>query len=605
MKLYAYSKKKVQGNLAVGVIALVLALLSAVFGPVLQCIFAVLSLFISAGAPVSLVLKKNKKSEISDVVFVLLAVLITFFAESFSAAAIAMAIYKLSEAALVYIAGSLGKDMKKAADIVPAYANIHTLEGGFERIATKALAGGMLVLVKSGETVPADCILKEGVASFDTRALYADGGSVLAEPGDFVYAGYKNTGSDVVLEVVRAEHSIANDLKRIAITGEKSSKAGSKRFYAVSAWYPAAMVFLAIVVLFLFGVYGPSWGSAMKRCALLLICATGGSYVSLVSLLNACGVWRLKRDGLSIDNCEEIEILSELDCVAFEKSGVLTDSNYVLKEIYAADKMSEADVLMLIANCIGGKTHPISRLVEANRNPHIIVENAMEFAGKGIECTILEKTFLCGSEVFLKECGIEIGEQTGYTVYVAADGVLVGAVKIENLLKQGTSDQLQALREVGVLKTVLLTSEAKETAEAAYLSCGADEYRFDLTAQGRADAISELKENDHEVCAYVGDARYIQAITKADIGISVVNTEEGVTAKQGAVLLGDMKTLANAVEIARETVGKIELHFYAATAVKLILVLLSLFGAISLGGAIIIDALLSASAILSAKSLLK
>jgi len=344
----------------------------------------------------------------------------------------------------------------------------------------------------------------------------------------------------------------------------------------------------------------------MKIVSILLVAATTGSFIVAVPLFSSCAVWKLKKKGIAISACELLDEIADINCVAFEKNGILTDGIFEISDTYMAEGITESDLLMIAGICVGGRTHPVSRLFTQYMNEHLVAENVMEFPGKGVECTIMGKSFICGTEGFIKECGVDISEIPGFRLYITIDKVLMGAVSYEDSLFQNSTADVAELRKTGVEKIVMFTPDKDENAKAAFEASGADEYIADLTPFGRAEAVSKLKQEENVTCAYIGEnLGGEQAISEADIGISLINREESGLEFSKVVLLGKLKALAEAIEISRLANGKLEIHFYCASAVKIIITLLGLFGAINVAATIVLDSLLTIAALLSAKELLR
>ncbi len=605
--MYAYSKKNLQSSMLTGVVALVLAIIASLFGSVLACIFSIISLFIAGGELVSKMLQGIKRGKVDDGILVLIAVLVPFFLGKFAIAATAMAIYKLSQTLLMYLSGRLGVTMMRAAEILPANANMVDTDATIRRIPVTSVVRGMKIIVKTGEIVPADAVISDGYSEFDTSGVYRAEGNTSFSAGDKILAGFVNKGSSVTCEVLcDSSSSIASKMKRLAVKAENGSTKGEKRFSVIAKWYPSAMLLLAVAVLILGGFTTGAWSDAMLRACVLLIVASTGSYVMAAPLLRSCATWNLKKKGLAVASADLIDEIADINCVAFEKDGILTDGVYQLGDVYTAEGVTQEDLLMLAGNCIGGRQHPVSKLLTPYMNKYLAAENVMEFPGKGVECTIMEKSFLCGSESFIKDCGVDVQDVAGYTVYVTVDGAVMGALSVKDTLKQDTKVPLENLREVGVEKIVMLTSDKTDVAESACYQSGADAFYAELSPYGRAEVIAKLKEDEDTTCAFVGDiANGSQAMEAADVGILKISKSDTEIENAKAVLLGELPTIADAIEVARLACGKIELHFYCATAVKIVLALLGLFGAVNVAAAIVIDSLLNVAAILSSSDLMK
>jgi len=606
-KLMQLSNKNLKRNFLLGVIALVLAFIASLIkNNILCCIFSLISLVISGGETVFKLIKGTKDSKI-DTVLVVAAVLISFFMGKFVVAAVAMGLYKFLTTIITYIFGLLGKDLKSVVDVCPKYANIIDSNSNIRVVPSDELIKGNKIMIKAGEIAPVDCIITEGFSEFDTSNIYLSKKVESLSSGDKVLAGYINTGSSVTcVACCDYDESIVKDLNRIADMAEVTSTIGEKRFLKIAKLYPLCILILAILVLIIAGLYSGSWANGMNIVSVLLIAATSGSFVVAVPLFTSFAVWKLKKKGMAISGCEILDEIADINCVAFEKNGILTDGAFEISDTYTAEGITEEDLLMITGMCIGKRSHPVSKLFTKYMNEHLLAENVMEFPGKGVECTIMGKSFICGTEGFIKECGVDISEIPGYRLYITIDEVLMGAVSYEDSLSEGINEDLDELRKTGVEKIVMFAPDKEESAKVAFEACGADEYLAELTPFGRAEAVSKLKQEENATCAYIGESLGgEQAISEADIGISLISKEDNGLEFSKVTLLGKLKTLAEAIEVARLANGKVEIHFYCASAVKIIITLLGLFGALNIAAALLIDSILTIAALLSAKELLK
>lgn len=605
-KLISHIGKDLKKSFLVSIVALALAIIASLFdNVVLSCMFSILSLII-AGAEVIFKLVKGTKDAKLDTVLVIAAILIPFCLGEFSIAALAMSIYKLSTVVVSYVTGLLGKDLKATVDVTPKTANLIDSQSNIRVIAAEELRSGDKFMVKANEVVPVDAMITEGFSEFNTSRVYSSNGEVSLSAGDKILAGYVNTGSSVTCAAVCSyDDSIVMDLNRLADMAENTSTIGEKRFMQIAKWYPLGVLALAIIVLLITGLSSGIWSGALLRVSVLLIAATSGSFIIGVPLFTSSAVWALKKKGMAVSSTELLDEIADVNCVAFEKDGILTDGVYKITDVYTAEGISEGDLLMIAGICVGGRAHPVSRIFTQYMNEHLTAENVMEFPGKGVECTIMGKSFLCGTEEFIKECGVDVSENSGYRLYITLDNVVMGAVNYGDALSGSAALDVEHLRKTGVEKVVMFTKDAENAAKEAFEISGADEYIGNMDAFSRVEAISNIKQEEDATCAYIGDVLGAeQAINEADVGIALINKEENGLEYSKIVLLGKLKALAQAIEIARIANGKVEVHFYCACAVKIIITLLGLFGAMNVASALVVDTLLTIAALVSAKDLL-
>lgn len=606
-KLMQVNSRNSKTNILVAVVALVLAFLaSKIPNAFLLCVVSIISLVISGAQTISKLVKGSKDAKL-DTVMVVAAIIIPFCLGDFVLAAYAMAIYKLTSAVIAYMLAGLGKDFKAIVEVLPKNANIIDSNSNILTVPAETITKGTKIMVKSGEIVPVDCIITEGFSDFDTSRVRDLGKEESLSSGDKVLAGYVNAGSSVTCSAVcDFEDSIVKDLNRLADMSDTTQTVGEKRFIKIAKMYPVLTLVLAIAVLLIYGMSTGAWGEGMRVVSTLLIAATSGSFMVAVPLFSSCAVWNLKRCGMAISTAEILDEIADINCVAFEKNGILTDGKFEITDKYTADEFTEEDLLMIAGICVGGKSHPISRIFTKYMNEHLTAENVMEFPAKGVECMIMGKTFLCGTEDFVKESGIDVSEVSGYRLYVTIDNVLMGALSYEDKLSESSVYDIEALKKTGVEKVVMFSPDKEDDAKAQFGASGADEYVAELTPFKRAETVSKIKEEDGVTCAYIGEALGgEQAMDEADVGISLISKEINGLEHTKVALLAKLKTVADAIECSRLANGKLEIHFYCASAAKIITVLLGLFGVLNVSVALIIDALLTMTALISAKELLK
>lgn len=606
-KYTALSNKKYKQSFLTSLVALGIAILASIFdNVVLACIFSLVALVLS-GAEVIFKLAKGTKEAKLDTVLVIVAIIIPFCMAKFAVAALGMSIYKLSGVIISYVSTLIGKELKEIADVTPKNVNIIDSQSNIRLVAADSLRNKDKFIVKTGETIPVDAVITEGFSEFDTNKVHTSDCDVSLSAGDKVLAGYVNTGSSVTcVAVCDYDESLVMDFNRLADMAESTSTIGEKRFMQVSKWYHLGILVLAIVVLLISGLSTGTWGDTLLRVSVLLIAATAGSNIVAIPLITSSAIWRLKKSGMSISSAETLDEIADINCVAFEKDGILTNGVYELSDMYTAEGITESDLLMIASVCVGGRAHPVSRIFDKYVNEHIVAENTMEFAGKGVECTVMGKTVLCGTKTFITECGTDVSQLPEHNLYITIDGVVLGAVSYKDAPYEGAAADIEELRKIGVEKIVMFSSENDEATKNAFEMSGADEYIANMDGFKRVEEISVLKQEEDATCAYIGNALAgEQALVEADVGVTLINKAENNLEYSKIALIGKIRTLCDAIEFARLANGKVEIHFYCASAVKIIIALLGLFGALNVAIAIGIDALLTLFALMSAKDLLK
>lgn len=603
----ALSNKKYKQSFLTSLIALGIAIIASLIdNVVVSCIFSIIAL-VFAGAEVIFKLVKGTKEAKLDTVLILVAIIIPFCMAKFAVAALGMSVYKLSGVLISYVSTTIGKDLKEIAEVTPKYVNLIDSQSNIRQVSADSLRKKDKFIVKTGEIIPVDAVITEGFSEFDTNRVHTSDCDVSLSAGDKVLAGYINTGSSVTcVAVCDYDESLVMDFNNLCDMAESTSTIGEKRFMQIAKWYHLGILMLAIVVLLISGLSSGVWGAALLRVSVLLVAATASSNIVAIPLITSSAIWKLKKSGLSISSAEILDEIADINCVAFEKDGILTNGVYELSDVYTAEGITENDLLMIAGVCIGGKAHPVSRIFTKYANEHIVAENIMEFPGKGAECTVMGKTVICGTKSFITECGTDVSDLPEHKLYITIDGVILGAVSYKDAPYEGAAADIEELRKIGVEKIVMFSSDNDESTKDAFETSGADEYIANMDSFKRVEEISTLKQEEDVTCAYIGNILAgEQALVEADVGVTLINKEENNLEYSKITLIGKIRTLRDAIETARAANGKVEIHFYCASAVKIIITLLGLFGALNVATAIGIDAVLTLFALVSVRDLLK
>jgi Cd2+/Zn2+-exporting ATPase len=450
------------------------------------------------------------------------------------------------------------------------------------------LVAGDLILVKPGERIAADGVVRGGESSVDEAAVTGESIPIARRAGDAVLAGTVNAEGALEVEVTRA--AADSTVARIArlVAQAQAQRSPAERFIdRFARWYTPAVVMLAILVVAVPVLLGdgsllntPGGGRGwLYRGLALLIIACPCALVISIPVTVVSSLTRLARSGVLVKGGEQLDQLAEIRSIAFDKTGTLTRGRPSVTAVQARGCAHEPlpeppcescdEVIALAAAVERGSGHPIA---------HAILESArlrglthrypqaaaiVAAAGRGVTGQLQGSAVVVGTEAHVSARGAAAGaaEFRGLTqsrrtvMLVARDASVVGAIGVEDAVRNETSDVLAALRRtVPGLHTVMLTGDNERVARDVAQRVGqVDEVRAGLLPLDKLTAIERLR-RDHGPVAMVGDGiNDAPALARADVGIAMGGAGSAQAMETADVVLmqDDLKRLPTTLAIAR------------------------------------------------------
>jgi len=479
-------------------------------------------------------------------------------------------------------------------------------EGILEKLVEEVPLGA-IVLVRPGEKIPLDGEVVKGESSVNQAPITGESMPVFKRPGDQVYAGSINYEGGLDVRTNRA----ANDttLARIIrmVENAQSRRSRSQQWVdRFSAYYTPAMMFLAIAI----AIFPPlllnvSWSDALYRGLVILVIACPcalviSTPVSIVSSLTAAA-----RNGVLIKGGLYLELAGRLKVLALDKTGTLTQGKAEVQRIVTLNGHSERGLLERAAALEVGSEHPLARAILRKARESgidaIPAEQFKAFPGKGGEGSINGKLFWIGSHRMMHEKGQETPEihalaeeleDAGHTVVaIGNDSHVCGLVSIADSLRENVPQVVAEIRNAGVKRIVMLTGDNEGTARAIASEAGIDEYRCELLPEDKVEAIGRLVREDKFV-AMVGDGiNDAPAMAAATFGIAMgaMGTDAALETADVALMSDDLSKLPWLIRHSRRTLRNIQQNIIFALGLKVVFIVLTLFGMASLWMAIAAD----------------
>ncbi|MBQ2681707.1 MAG: cadmium-translocating P-type ATPase [Eggerthellaceae bacterium] len=488
-----------------------------------------------------------------------------------------------------YAVGKTRKSISDMMDIAPDYANVLNESGEIEQVDPFEVAVGSEVVVKAGERIPLDGVVVSGRSQIDTSALTGESVPRVVEEGAEVASGCVNmTGMLTIRTSSTAENStVQRILELVENASEKKSRSETfiSRFARIYTPVVVGVALLMAIVCPLF--LGYSWTQGVSSALIFLVVSCPCALVISVPLSFFGGIGAASRKGILVKGSTYLEALSKVDTIAFDKTGTLTSGTFGVVAVHAHGGVDKDLLLSYAAHAESYSNHPIALSVVDSYSGVIDrdkIENVEEISGEGVSARIDSHEVLVGSDKLMAENGqlYHDCKLVGTILHVAVDGEYLGHIIIADMMKDDAKQAVDNLHAAGVKRTVMLTGDRKEVAEAVARELGVDEVRAQLMPQDKVDAVESLLEanagTNHNV-AFVGDGiNDAPVLMRADVGIAMGGMGSDAAIEAADIVLMDDKpsNIARAIRIARKTLRIVRQNIVFALAVKVVIMILAL-----------------------------
>jgi len=542
----------------------------------------------------------------------------------------AIAIGKTAEAAAVMVFYALGEYFQDKAvdksrrsitallDMRPEYANLLT-PGGLVRTSPEAVQVGQHILVKPGERVPLDGVVREGGSSLDTSALTGESLPRSVGLGDTALAGMVNTTGVFTLEVskVYADSAVARILQLVEQASER--KAPTERFITTFARvYTPAVVAGAVLIAVVppLVIPGASFSAWLYRALIMLVISCPCALVVSVPLTYFGGIGAASRQGVLFKGANYLDALAKVSTIAFDKTGTLTHGHFSVIRVEPRSGLSEQEILALAAAVAGHSNHPISRAIaraygKAMKAPH--VANTRELVGQGLEAMIDGSAVLLGNGQLMAERGVAIppvqGEEN--TVHLAHDGKWMGSIIVADILRHETPSVIAGLRRLGIRTLWMLSGDRKDIASKVAKDLTLDGYAAELLPADKVAAVDTLREAEAHSggkLAFIGDGiNDAPVLARADLGVAMgaLGSDAAIEAADVVIMPNSLARLPVAISIARFTRRIVRQNIVLSLGFKLGFMALGAAGIVTIWGAVFADVGVALLAVLNASRALR
>lgn len=621
-------------------------------------IFFLLAYGVIGGDVVKKAVTNISKGQIFDENFLMLIATVgAFFVGEYPEAVAVMLFYQVGEWFQSFAVNNSRKSIKELMNIRPDYAVV-IRQGEEIEVDPDEVAIGEIILVKPGERVPLDGKVVKGNCSLDTMALTGESVPRDVVTGDEVISGCINLNSVIEVEVTKefAESTVSKILD--LVENASSQKAVTEQFITRFArYYTPVVVILAAMLAIIPSLVVGEFTTWLYRALSFLVISCPCALVISVPLSFFGGIGGASKAGILVKGSNYLEILAQAETVVMDKTGTLTKGSFEVSEVVCKGKVlteenseavcmenisSEEKLLEYAAYAESYSNHPISKSLQRAYGKEIRKEevlNSEEKAGMGVITEWNGTKIYAGNEKLMlwlaKEGQIYTRDKDGKEIILnksvdakelfSVDKIgtichiavekenqteYMGYIVISDELKEDAKSAMEGLKEAGVKRIVMLTGDAKKTAQAVSETLGIKEYHAELLPGDKVELTEKLlqEKSENKMLIFVGDGMNdAPVLARADIGIAMggLGSDAAIEAADIVIMNDQPSKIATAMKISRKTLKIVKQNIVFAIGIKVVVLILAALGMASMWAAVFADVGVAFLAILNAMRAMK
>lgn len=505
------------------------------------------------------------------------------------------------------------KSISDLMNIKPEYANLKQGEE-WKQVTPDKVKIGDVILVKTGEKIPLDGIVIKGNAQIDNSALTGESKLLEVAENSKVLSGSINTNGliEVKVEQTYENSTVSQILNLVENATDKKAKTETFVSKAAKIYTPVVMGLALLVAIFMpLIIAGVTYKEGIYKALIFLVISCPCSIAISVPLSYFSGIGKASKKGILIKGSDYLDGIKDIKEIIFDKTGTITTGNFAVSKIQAIDaNFTEQDVLKYFAIGEKNSNHPIAKsilkkyeevfsqknkIMKGNKDNQTNfkienVENFEEVSGKGIQYQYEGKTIKIGNTEFTNADKENI---VGTVLYLNIDGNVVGKIVLTDEIKPATKETMKKLHKLGI-NTKMFTGDKKEIAEKIAKEVGIKTVKSEMLPQDKYNELDTIiaKRDERQKVAFVGDGiNDSPVLARADVGISMggIGSSSAIEASDVVIMTDELSKIVDAIEVSKKTNKIIKQNLIFSIGVKVLTLVLSLFGVADMWQAVFAD----------------
>ncbi|HEX4774571.1 MAG TPA: heavy metal translocating P-type ATPase [Candidatus Saccharimonadales bacterium] len=436
----------------------------------------------------------------------------------------------------------------------PKTANV-LRKGKTVEVRVDELRPGDKVVIKAGELVPADCVILEGTANFDESFLTGEALPQAKQAGDHLISGSINLDESITAKITVPVHdSYYQQYVRLV----KNAASAQAPFTRLAEFYSLPFTLLS------FGIAAAAWviGGQSIRFLDVMVVATTYPLLAAVPIAIAGGLAKASRNGIIVKTSTALERLTKARLIAFNKTGTLTQGQFMVEDVKAFGSYQPDEVLRLAASLEQKSDHTIAQAIvesaKAKQLKLIKTKHVQTEPSRGLKATLQGQEVVVGQLSYIRELGIELPAKfqpekiKHTTVYVAQDNQLIGVIILKDELRPEAKVALAKLKQLGLGNAIMMTGDAPAAAQSVAGQLGIEGVYANLLPADKIHTIEGFKQRPVFVGGGPNDAL---ALNTATVGIALGARNLMAASGSADVIISaaDLSRVALAVALAKRT----------------------------------------------------
>ena len=624
---------KIKKKLLIGGILFVLGIFipKTLFIPKLAVFL--ISYFIIGGDVLLSAVKNILKGQVFDENFLMAIATVGAFAiGEYPEGVAVMLFYQLGELFQGIAVNNSRKSIIALMDIRPDYANLKT-DTGIKKVNPEEIKVADIIVVKPGEKVPLDGKIINGNSAFDTSALTGESLPREAKTEDNVLSGFINKTGLVEIEVskVFSESTVSKILNLVENASSKKSK--TENFITKFAKYYTPAVVITALIMAIFPpllISGATFTDWIYRALIFLVVSCPCALIISIPLGFFGGIGGASKHGILVKGANYLEALNDVETVVMDKTGTLTKGVFKVTEINVENNVKINDfennktdltqslLLKYVAHIEKFSNHPIAQSIvseyenTATKIDESVIKDFEEISGFGIKANINNHQILAGNSKLMNLENIKFTEKEnlGTVIYIAFDGQYIGNILISDEIKADSPKAIKGMKANGIKEIVMLTGDNNAIGKNIAQKLGIDKVFAELLPNEKVEKLEEIYKTKSEKgkVVFVGDGiNDAPVLARADIGIAMggVGSDAAIEAADVVIMNDEPSKIVTAMKIAKKTKTIVWQNITLAFTVKIIVLILGLFGDATMWEAVFADVGVALLAVLNATRVLK
>ena len=543
-----------------------------------------------------------------------------------------MLFYQLGELFQGIAVNNSRKSIIALMDIRPDYANLKT-DTEIKKVNPDEIKVADIIVVKPGEKVPLDGKIITGNSTFDTSALTGESLPREAKTGDIVLSGFINKTGLVEIEVTKvfSESTVSKILDLVENSSSKKSK--TENFITKFAKYYTPIVVITALIMAIFPpllIPNTTFTDWIYRALIFLVVSCPCALIISIPLGFFGGIGGASKHGILVKGANYLEALNDVESIVMDKTGTLTKGVFKVTEINVENNVKINDfennktdltqplLLKYAAHIEKFSNHPIAQSIVSEYENSIaktdesIVKDFKEISGFGIKANINNHQILAGNSKLMNSENIRFDkkENLGTVVYITFNRQYIGNILISDEIKEDSPKAIRGMKANGIKEIVMLTGDNNAIGKNIAEKLEIDKVFAELLPNEKVEKLEEIYKTKSEKgkVVFVGDGiNDAPVLARADIGIAMggVGSDAAIEAADVVIMNDEPSKIVTAMKIAKKTKTIVWQNITLAFAVKLIVLILGLFGDATMWEAVFADVGVALLAVLNATRVLK